>query len=242
MKIALLGYGKMGMEIEQIALQRNHQAVLKINEQNLEELSIENLKICDVAIEFSTPQTAIENILLCFEAGVPIVCGTTGWYEKLNFVKETCRERNATFLYASNFSIGVNILFEINKQLAEMMNKIEGYTPLITEWHHIHKKDKPSGTAITLANGIMLVLKNKTHFTVDSTETLNNAINIICKREDEIIGTHLVQYDSEIDSLEIKHTAHNRKGFATGAVLAAEWLMDKKGFYEMSDFMKTFVA
>ena len=238
MKIALIGYGKMGREVEQIALQRHHSIALKISDTNLQNFTIENLKQCDIAIEFSTPQSAVSNFETCFAASIPVVCGTTGWYEMLNNVKSLCEQRNASFLYASNFSMGVNMLFELNKKLASMMNQVSGYHPAITEIHHIHKKDKPSGTAITLAKGIIENLGTIEKYALDKSAAGLNEVNIECIREDEVVGTHFVKYTSDIDSIQISHEAYSRKGFAAGAVLAAEWLKDKKGFYEMNDFVK----
>ena len=241
MKIALIGYGKMGKKIEQVALERNHIIGLKITEFNLDEFTIDNLKQCDLAIEFSSPDSAVTNFKKCFDAEIPVVCGTTGWYKELNFVKDYCQRSNGTFIYASNFSIGVNLFFELNKKLAAMMGKTEGYSPSITEIHHVHKKDKPSGTAITLANGLIENIKGLKSYTVDELKPQTDFVNIKCLRENEVVGTHIVSFSSSIDQIEIKHEAYSRKGFATGAVLAAEWIINRKGFFEMSDFMQTII-
>lgn len=246
MKIALLGYGKMGKMIESIALDRNHEIVLKIDDKNTHELTIENLKKADVAIEFSTPNTVLDNIEKCIAAGVPIVVGTTGWYGQLQKVKDACIEANSTVMYGSNFSVGVNIFFQISKSAARIMNKFsEQYDVGLEEIHHIHKLDSPSGTAITIAEDILEEFKKKTEWVdVSATATdvtLHKPEHLIIEsyREGEVPGTHAVIYDSDVDRIEFKHIAHGRQGFALGAVLAAEWLEGKKGFYsvkEMYDF------
>jgi 4-hydroxy-tetrahydrodipicolinate reductase len=236
MKIALLGYGKMGKAIEAIALQKEHEVVLRIHDQNLEELTVGNLKKADVAIEFTSPQSAVADILLCFEAGVPVVCGTTGWLAHLQEVQQTCKGKNGTFLYASNFSIGVNIFFELNNKLAELMSRHPGYEVSLEEIHHTEKKDAPSGTAITLAEGIMQAIPRKTKWVNRPSDSLQE-LSIISKRVDQAAGTHSIKYSSDIDDIEIIHTAHNRKGFASGAVLAAEFVKDKKGIYSMKEVL-----
>ena len=236
MKIALLGYGKMGKAIEAIALEKGHEVVLRIHDQNLEELTVANLKKADVAIEFTSPQSAVSNILLCFESGVPVVCGTTGWLAHLQEVQKTCKEKNGTFLYASNFSIGVNIFFELNKKLAELMSRQPGYDVSLEESHHTEKKDAPSGTAISLAEGIMQAIPRKTKW-VNRNSGSPQELSIISKRVDPAAGTHSIKYSSDIDDIEIIHTAHNRKGFASGAVLAAEFVKDKKGIYSMKEVL-----
>jgi len=250
MKIALLGYGKMGKIIEQIALERQHQIVLKIDKDNLHEATIENLKQADVAIEFSTPSSVLGNIERCFEAGVPIVIGTTGWYEQLNDVKEKCLAGNHALLYGSNYSVGVNIFFHINRMLARVMNNYPYYDVQVEEIHHTQKLDAPSGTAITIAEGILDGLEAKQQWknvvVSDDAEPAEDVIAgndllIESLRIENVPGTHTVVYDSEIDTIEFKHTAHNRNGFALGAVLAAEWLKDKKGFFPVTD-MFTFNA
>lgn len=237
MKIALFGYGKMGKEIEQIALQRNHEIALKIDENNIRSITKEDLKKCDAAIEFSTPASAIPNMNLCFQAGVPVVVGTTGWYDRLEKVKKVCEELDGCLFYASNFSIGVNIFFKMNEQLAKIMNAYPEYNVSMEEIHHVHKLDAPSGTAITLANQVIENLKRKKKWANTGTER-SDEIAIISKRIDEVPGTHTVKYYSAIDDIEIMHKAHNRKGFAMGAVLAAEFVKGKTGIFGMNDLMK----
>ena len=237
MKIALLGYGKMGKEIEKIALSRNHTIILKIDIDNLDEKTVENLQKADVAIDFSNPSSAYDNIKICFEAGVPIVCGTTGWLDKHDEVVDYCKANEKTFFYASNFSVGVNLFFHFNKRLAQVMNNYDDYTPEMEEIHHIHKLDAPSGTAITLAEDLI-----ENHEGIDKWElnetTSKKSLKINAVREGEVPGTHIVSYKSDIDCIEIKHVAHNRKGFATGAVLAAEFSKDRIGVYSMHDLMQ----
>jgi 4-hydroxy-tetrahydrodipicolinate reductase len=244
MKIALLGYGKMGKIIEKIALDRKHEIVLKIDYDNLHDLTAENLQKADVAIEFSTPGTVSGNIQQCFNAGVPIVVGTTGWYDQLTQIKQQCEEGNNSFIYATNFSVGVNIFFHINKVLAKLMNQHPYYDVQVEEIHHIQKLDSPSGTAITIAEGILENLDAKKQWanvlsadgsTVDDENTKADDLLIESYRIDSVPGTHTVIYDSEVDSIEFKHTAHNRNGFALGAVLAAEWIKDRKGFFSVAD-------
>jgi 4-hydroxy-tetrahydrodipicolinate reductase len=237
MKIALFGYGKMGKEIEQIALQRGHEIALKIDEHNISSIAKDNLKKCDVAIEFSTPQSAIANMTSCFIAGLPIVVGTTGWYDRLEKVKKLCDDNNGCLFYASNFSIGVNIFFKLNEQLAKIMNTCPDYNVSIEEIHHVHKLDAPSGTAISLANQITGNFTRKKKWVNERTDKVQE-LEIISKRLDEVPGTHSVKYFSSIDDIEIKHTAHNRKGFAMGAVLAAEFIKAKEGVFGMNDLMK----
>ena len=235
MKIAILGYGKMGKEIEKIALSRGNDVVLKIGEDNLNDLTKENLSRADVAIEFSTPHTAFDNIQLCFEAGVPVVVGTTGWLDKINdCIQQT--ESGKGLFYASNFSVGVNVFFEINKKLATLMAPYNDYKVEMEEIHHTQKLDSPSGTAITLAEGIIDNLPKVTNWVNEETVS-ENELGIVSKRIDKVPGTHIVAYENDIDEIYIKHTAHNRKGFALGAVLAAEFMKDKSGFYGMSDLL-----
>jgi 4-hydroxy-tetrahydrodipicolinate reductase len=241
MKIALLGYGKMGKIIEKIALSRKHEIVLTIDHETLHDLTPENLQKADVVIEFTTPASVLSNIGHCFNANVPVVIGTTGWYEKLPEVKQQCIEGNKSLLWASNFSVGVNVFFYVNKLLAKVMNKYPYYEVQVEEIHHTQKMDSPSGTAITIAEGIINNTDAKNEWinvltTDDSDDDANVAPNqllIESLRIDSVPGTHTVIYDSEVDSIEFKHTAHNRNGFALGAVLAAEWLHDKKGFYSV---------
>jgi 4-hydroxy-tetrahydrodipicolinate reductase len=235
MKIALLGYGKMGKEIESIALQRNHTIVLKVDETNASTFSIDELKQADVATEFSAPHTVIANINKCFEAQVPIVVGTTGWYDQFSEIEKSCVQKNGTLFYASNFSLGVNLFMKINSYLAELMNNYDTYNVEMEEIHHIHKLDKPSGTAITLANQIIEKLDRKKNWSITSKEP--GALFIEDKREGEVPGTHIIKYTSEVDDIEIMHKAHNRKGFALGAVVAAEFLKGKKGIFTMKDLL-----
>lgn len=237
MNIALLGYGKMGKAIEEIALQKGHNIVLRIHDQNLEELTKQNLQQADVAIEFTNPESAMQNILLCFRSGIPVVCGTTGWLANMRMVEQKCKELNGTFLYASNFSIGVNIFFELNKKLAGLMKHQLNYNVSIEEIHHTEKKDAPSGTAITLAEGIIATLPQKTKW-VNKVSDIPEELSILSKRIDPAAGTHSVKYTSGVDDIEIIHTAHNRKGFAAGAVLAAEFIVGKKGVYNMRDVLE----
>ncbi|HEY5327873.1 MAG TPA: 4-hydroxy-tetrahydrodipicolinate reductase [Mucilaginibacter sp.] len=244
MKIALLGYGKMGRIIENIAIDRKHEIVLKIDYDNLHELTVENLQKADVAIEFSTPATVLGNIGHCFQAGVPVVVGTTGWYDKMQQVKQQCEYGNHSLIYASNFSIGVNIFFYVNRVLAKLMNNYPYYEVQVEEIHHTQKLDAPSGTAITIAEGIIENLGSKKDWVnvlaTDGGETAGDNIKsdellIESFRIDSVPGTHTVIYDSEVDSIEFKHTAHSRNGFALGAVMAAEWVQDKKGFHSVQD-------
>lgn len=236
MKIALIGYGKMGHAIEEIALQRGHEIVLRITDENLHDFSNENIQKADVAIEFTNPHSAVENILFCLNANVAVVCGTTGWLTQLKSIEEKCKEVNGAFLYASNFSVGVNIFFELNKKLAGLLKPHPSYRVAIEEIHHTQKKDAPSGTAITLAEQIIEASDEKNKW-VNSDTTNKNELSIISKRIDEVPGTHSVKYSSSVDDIEIIHTAHNRKGFAEGAVLAAEFLKGKKGIYSMKEVL-----
>lgn len=236
MKIALLGYGRMGKEIEKIALDRGHEIVLKIDDSNPHDLIDDNLKKADVAIDFSIPDAAYSNIKACFDADTPIVCGTTGWLDKFEEVISTSVKEKKGFFYASNFSIGVNVFFKINEYLARIMNKISGYQVSMEEIHHIHKLDAPSGTAITLANGVISEIENKKSWILDQPST-EEEIGIKAIREKEVPGTHSINYDSEVDSIDIKHTAKSRKGFALSAVLAAEYMNGRKGYHTMDDML-----
>ena len=233
MKIALFGYGKMGKEIEKIALQRGHEIVLKINEGEQYDISI-----ADIAIDFSVPNAALSNIVSCFKNNVPVISGTTGWLDDFDKAIDVCKENNGSFIYASNFSIGVNIFFELNKQLAKMMSSQEEYSINVEEIHHTKKLDTPSGTAITLAEGI-INNTSKRDWQLKERQTQINAETILieAKRVPDVPGTHIISYESQIDSIEIKHTAHNRKGFALGAIIAAEWLNHKIGIYTMKDVL-----
>ena len=239
MNIALIGYGQMGKEIEDIALRRGHTITCKISSQNLNEFNPRVLQWADVAIEFTTPESAFNNIKQCMDAGVPVISGTTGWLNKKEEIDKICSLQNGSFLYASNFSIGVNIFFEINKKLASLMQKYEVYDVQIKEIHHTKKLDKPSGTAITLAKDIIDNLTFKKVWTITSPSEKNSRnLYIESERTDPAPGTHIVKYFSEIDTIEIVHTAHSRKGFAAGAVLAAEWLLGKKGVFTMKDVLE----
>jgi len=236
MKIALIGYGKMGKEIEQIAIATHHEIVLKIDENNIAELTPENLKKADVAIEFTTPQSAVTNILKCFEASVPVVVGTTGWLERLEEVKKICLEKNQTLFYASNYSIGVNLFFKLNEYLASLMKVHSEYFPFIEEIHHIHKKDAPSGTAITLADGLIKAHGGISKWVLNG-EPKEGELAIDSIRVGEVSGTHTIFYTSEADEIKISHEAFSRKGFAEGAVHAAAWLIGKKGVFGMKDLL-----
>ena len=236
MNIAIIGYGKMGKIIEEVAISRGHTINLKIDLNNINDFTKENLNKSDVVIEFTGPHSAYENVMKCLEAGVPVVCGSTGWLEQFDKTKEYCEKKNGSFLYASNFSVGVNIFFEINKVLAQMMDKQQGYEVSMTEIHHTQKKDAPSGTAITLAEQILENLKRKTSW-VNHDSKNHEELVITSERTDPAPGTHIVKYSSGVDDIEITHTAHNRKGFALGAVMAAEFLKDRKGVYSMKDVL-----
>jgi 4-hydroxy-tetrahydrodipicolinate reductase len=237
LKIALIGYGKMGKAIEGIAIERGHEIVLRIDAENTEALNNDNLQQADLAIEFTNPDSAINNIKQCFDAAIPVVCGTTGWLEHWDQIKADCENKNGSFLYASNFSIGVNLFFELNKKLAQLMQNRPEYNCSIEEIHHTAKKDAPSGTAITIAENIIASNPNKKNWVLGETADINS-LSITSKRIDPAPGTHIVSYNSVIDSIEIKHTAHNRIGFATGAVLAAEFLLGKKGVYGMGNVLE----
>lgn len=236
MKIALIGYGKMGKAIEEIALAKGHEIVLKISSTNIKEFTKENIQKADTAIEFSNPENAPDNICRCIEAGVPVVSGSTGWLKDWDNVAAFIEQNNGGFLYASNFSVGVNLFFELNKYLAKLMVPYNEYDVSLEEIHHTQKKDAPSGTAITLAQQVLQQIKSKKSW-VNSPSNHKNDLVILSKRTDPAPGTHIVKYTSEIDDIEIVHTAHNRKGFASGAVLAAEFIKDKKGIFTMQDVL-----
>lgn len=241
MNIALIGYGKMGQIIERVAHDRNHEIVLIIDENNRSEIGVEDLRQADVAIDFSTPDSVLANIDLCFETKVPVVVGTTGWYDKVDEIRATCLAGNNSLLYGSNFSVGVNIFFYINRLLAKAMQPYKQYDVQVEEIHHTQKLDAPSGTAISIAEGI-----------IENNEEKKSWINNIVGEEGEVIpkkdellieslrledvpGTHTVLYSSEVDQIEFKHTAHSRSGFALGAVIAAEWLQHKNGFFNVKE-------
>ncbi|TDW96011.1 4-hydroxy-tetrahydrodipicolinate reductase [Dinghuibacter silviterrae] len=236
MKIALIGYGKMGKAIEDLMPPRGHEAVLKIDEHNRPGLTAEQLREADVAIEFTGPDSAVDNILLCLDAGIPVVVGSTGWLKKWAQVKKVCEATQGTLLASSNFSVGVNIFFALNKRLAALMNTHPEYAVSVTEIHHTAKRDSPSGTAITLAEGIIGSLDRKKDW-VNHLSDHPEELEIVSERVDPAPGTHKVRYTSDIDDIELIHTAHNRKGFALGALLAAEYIYGKKGIYTMQDVL-----
>lgn len=237
MKIALIGYGKMGKTIEQIAVSRGHEIVSIVDINNPEEIHSDNFKSADVAIEFTIPASAFNNYMNCFAAGVPVVSGTTGWLDRIDEIKEKCEKEGKTFFYASNFSIGVNIFFALNKHLAKIMNNFPAYDVKMTETHHIHKLDAPSGTAITLAEGIIENMDRKDRWTLETAEQPTD-LPIHAIREGEVPGIHEITYESDVDYIAIKHDAKSRAGFALGAVVAAEFAAGKKGFLGMEDMLK----
>lgn len=229
MKIALLGYGKMGKTIEQIAIERGHTIFIKAD------LGTQyTITEADVAIDFSVPESAFDNISNCIQNGVPVISGTTGWLKNYNKAVALCNEKNGAFIYASNYSLGVNIFFELNNQLAKMMSSLEQYNVRIEEIHHTQKLDAPSGTAITLANGIIEETKYK-NWTLDAPKS--DEISIVAKRIENVPGIHEITYESKVDTIQIKHSAHSREGFALGAVIAAEWIVGKKGVFSMKDVL-----
>ncbi|HPE82930.1 MAG: 4-hydroxy-tetrahydrodipicolinate reductase [Aequorivita sp.] len=230
MKIALLGYGKMGKTIEKLALEKGHTIVFKSTSDSEKGFFDE----ADAAIEFSSPESAVKNISRALEAGIPIVCGTTGWLEKHDEMVKLCEKRNGSFIYASNFSVGVNLFFSINDYVAKLMAPWKEYNVSVEEIHHLQKKDAPSGTAITIAEGI-LKHSDKKDWKLNTSE--ENSLNITAKREEDVKGTHTVSYNSSIDTISLKHEAHSREGFAMGAILAAEFLKDKKGIFTMRNVL-----
>ena len=231
MKIALLGYGKMGQVIEKIAVQRGHEIVLR---KSIED-TFDGLENADVAIDFSAPDAAVENISTALKLGIPVISGTTGWLSEYENMVQLCKEKNTAFISSSNFSLGVNIFFELNEYLAKIMSKFDAYKVEIEEIHHTQKLDSPSGTAISLANGI---IKNSTYENWTLENPMPNDILIDAKRIENVPGTHTVTYNSDVDLIEIKHLAHNREGFALGAVIAAEWIVGKHGVYTMKDVLE----
>ncbi len=235
MNIALIGYGKMGKAIETIAKERGHRIALIIDQHNLQYLTKENLQKIDVAIEFTGPHSAVSNLSNCINAGTPVVCGSTGWLQQWDEIKNLCQQQQGALIYASNFSVGVNLFFELNKQLAVLMNNHPAYKISVEETHHTEKKDAPSGTAISLAEQILQQISRKKNWTMAS--PADDEILISSKRIDPAPGTHTIKYSSAIDDIEITHTAHNRIGFATGAVLAAEFLLNKTGLFSMKDVL-----
>lgn len=243
MKIALIGYGKMGKTIHELANEKNERLGKKefdisliIDIDNRNTITKEELQQVDVAIEFTSPHTAVENIKWCFDANIPVVVGSTGWTEKLAEIQEYARQNNKAFLFAPNFSIGVNIFFEVNRYLAQIMNKHDEYNISLEEIHHTEKKDSPSGTALHAALDILKRIERKSNWENIPTND-KSTLSIISKREDNVPGTHFVTYESDIDRIDVVHTAHNRKGFAGGALLAAQWLANKKGAYSMEDVL-----
>lgn len=235
MKIALIGTGKMGQAIEKLAVERGHSVVLKLNHENISGINANELNVADVAIEFTRPDAAVDNLRLCLEAEIPVVCGTTGWYQSLEEVSQSFKNKNGALVYASNFSVGVNMMFELNQILAKWMQSHAEYRVSLSEIHHVHKLDKPSGTAVTLAKGIIDNNSNYTNWALD--ENQHNAIFIDAKREPEVVGTHDVKWESEIDLIQLHHHAKTRDGFALGALHAAEWIIGKKGIYTMRDIL-----
>lgn len=231
MKIALLGYGKMGKVIERIALERGHEIVLKKSSAS----TFDGIENADVAIDFSIPDVAVENISICLEKGIPVVSGTTGWLDDYQKIVDLCKAKNGAFLYGSNFSLGVNLFFELNNYLAQMMSKFKEYNVSMEEIHHTQKLDKPSGTAISLAKDILKNYPEKKDWTIDN--STNEELFIDVKRIENVPGTHSVFYNSDVDFIEIKHVAHNREGFALGAVVASEWILGKKGVFSMKDVL-----
>lgn len=235
MKVAIIGYGKMGQEVEAVLQQLGHEVSLRCDEKS--PFKPEDLAGSDVAIEFSRPEVAVDNIFKCFDANCPVVVGTTGWYMRMPEVRNECTSRNQSMLYATNFSIGVNVLFHLNKELARIMEKFPEYEPNILEIHHLAKLDKPSGTAITLAEGIIENIPNIKEWVNELSED-KEKLTIISQREGEVPGTHVINYTSSVDNISLVHQANNRRGFALGAVKAAEWLVGKKGMYSIQDFLK----
>lgn len=237
MNIALIGYGRMGKEIEQIALERNHKISLIIDKTNQESLNQTQLESVDVCIEFSTPETVLSNILRCFEAKKPVVSGTTGWLNQLNLITEKCRKQENGFFYASNFSLGVNIFFKLNRFLSKIMNDFDEYNLSLSETHHIKKIDAPSGTAITLLEDQLENIRRYKSWTLGKQKN-KDEISVSAHRIPEIPGIHEIKFESSTDLIELKHEAKSRKGFALGAVLAAEFMQNKKGYYTMDDLLK----
>jgi 4-hydroxy-tetrahydrodipicolinate reductase len=236
MRIVLIGYGKMGQEIERIALTRGHQIVARIDVNNQSDLVAISNEDVDVAIEFSNPDSAFTNIMTCIEKQIPVVCGTTGWLEKRSEVEAATEKNQSTFFYASNYSIGVNLFFKINKTLAALMSSHGQYDIYTNEIHHLEKKDSPSGTAITIAEGIIEAYPSKTMW-VNNEIPASNEVAIWSQRESTIPGTHTVKYISKVDQIELTHEAFSREGFALGAIIAAEWVQNKKGVLGMDDLL-----
>lgn len=243
-KIALLGYGKMGHEIEKLALEKGHEIVIKLDHMNMDSFDWDELTKADVAIEFTQPEAAVDNIIKCFNADVPVVCGTTGWLSRYEEVENICRKENRGFFYASNYSLGVNLFFELNRKLAEMMRPYNQFDLKVTEIHHTQKLDSPSGTAISIAQDLLKKTGNRKEWVnqlvaapSDIKKVEKDQLLIVSLREEGVPGTHTVEYTSDVDSIEITHTAFSRKGFAAGALMAAEWMSGKKGVYSMKDLL-----
>ena len=237
MRVAIIGYGKMGHEIEQVLIQRGHTVALIIDQNNTDDLCAEKLSDIDVAIEFTTPDTAYNNVRTCIECGTPVVCGTTGWHDRLEELQTLCREKESTMIWSSNYSLGVNITFRINRYLAEIMNRFDAYNVSMEEIHHTQKKDAPSGTAISLANDILERVERKNDW-VNEPTTNAEAIEITSLREGTVPGTHTVTYTSEDDKIEIKHTLFSRRALALGAVVAAEFIAPRKGVFTIDDLFE----
>ncbi|MBX2815464.1 MAG: 4-hydroxy-tetrahydrodipicolinate reductase [Saprospiraceae bacterium] len=237
MRIALLGYGKMGKIIDRKASEKGHEVVLRVDLNGPDSLDDIHADQVDVAIEFTNPEIAPIHIAHCIEGGIPIVVGSTGWYDQYEALSQLCLDRQASLFTATNFSIGVNIFFAVNRFLAKQMSGIPGYSPTMEETHHVHKLDAPSGTAITLAEGILKHLPRTSEWVMGDEKVREDQLPIVSHRIDEVPGTHLVQYRSTVDSIEIKHTAHSREGFAEGTIVAAEWLLGKQGVFGMEDLL-----
>jgi len=237
LKIILIGYGRMGHEIEKAAVKRGHEIIMRIDKDDYDKLTPDNLQKGNVAIEFTMPGAAYENIMACFKSDLPVVSGTTGWLERFSEIRRYCLENDQAFFYASNFSIGVNLFFKLNKYFARMMNKYSNYNVSIEETHHKHKLDAPSGTAVTLAELIMQEMSRKQKWTKNENAD-ENEISVQSLREDEVPGIHEVSYESEFDQIDVKHSAKSREGFSLGAVMAAEFIADKKGIYSMDDLLQ----
>jgi 4-hydroxy-tetrahydrodipicolinate reductase len=237
MRILILGYGKLGKAFEQVALKRNHTAPYKVTSSNRDELQKITKADVDVAIEFSNPESVFENLKTCIERGIPVVCGTTGWLHRKPEIEKLCQDHLGAFFYASNYSLGVNLFFLFNKLLARIMSDYRTYNVSIEEIHHAAKKDAPSGTAITLAEGVIENIGYKNKFVNEKTSD-PLCLGIVSKRIDQVAGTHVVSYDSQIDTIELKHIAHTREGFAEGAVIAAEWLVGRTGVFGMEDMLQ----
>lgn len=236
MRILLLGYGKMGRVIEGIALERGHDIVARVDEKNRAELTAYSPDTADVVIEFSHPDAALQNLTDCLTLGLPVVCGTTGWLDHRADIEALCREKGGAFFYASNYSIGVNLFFRLNRTLARLMAHQPQYRVTMNETHHVHKKDAPSGTALTLAEGVLAEMPRYSTWVLGAASE-ESELPIVALREGEVPGTHSVKYSSGLDDLEIIHTAHSREGFALGAVVAAEWLVGKRGIFSMDDLL-----